>query len=99
MSDRKIEPCPFCGGECEASYKSLRITNRIRCFDCGYESPARDSLAEAIAAHNKVARNNAAADDLMEALEPFANFACDPPNECHNCKALAAIKKAKGEDK
>jgi hypothetical protein len=36
----------------------------------------------------------AAAPELLEALGPFANFACDVPCDCHNCQARAAIAKA-----
>ena len=28
---------------------------------------------------------------LRGALEPFAHFACDPPCDCHNCVARAAL--------
>jgi len=28
---------------------------------------------------------------LKEALTPFANYACDPPCGCHNCKAKEAL--------
>ncbi len=28
---------------------------------------------------------------LISALEPFSNYACDEPCECHNCKARAAL--------
>jgi hypothetical protein len=39
-------------------------------------------------------------DALVEALEPFAKFACDSPHVdepvCHNCRARAAITKARG---
>lgn len=40
----------------------------------------------------------AAAPDLLEALDPFAKFACSPPGECEcfNCIARAAIAKAEG---
>jgi hypothetical protein len=42
----------------------------------------------------------AAAPELLEALEPFAKFACDDDNcECPSCKARAAIAKAKWESK
>lgn len=33
-----------------------------------------------------------AAPELLEALRPFANYACD----CHNCRARAAVAKATG---
>lgn len=36
----------------------------------------------------------AAAPELLEALRPFANFACDVPCDCHNCRARAAVAKA-----
>lgn len=39
----------------------------------------------------------AAAPELLAALEPFAKFACDEPNDCFNCRARVAVKKAKGE--
>lgn len=29
---------------------------------------------------------------LVEALKPFANYACEPPCYCHNCKARDIIK-------
>lgn len=29
---------------------------------------------------------------LREALRPFANFACDPPCGCHNCRARDLLK-------
>lgn len=43
----------------------------------------------------------AAAPELLEALEPFANFACDEweTHGCYNCIAKRAIAKAHGEIK
>jgi len=40
----------------------------------------------------------AAAPDMLGALEPFANYACDDwhTHGCHNCIAKRAIAKAKG---
>lgn len=38
----------------------------------------------------------AAAPELLEALKPFAAFACDKPCDCNNCRARAAIAKAEG---
>ena len=41
------------------------------------------------------ARKMAAADSMLEALRPFAEYACDEPHvgepNCHNCAARAAI--------
>lgn len=42
------------------------------------------------------ARAIAAVPDLIDALRPFANVACDEPCECPNCRARAAIEKAEG---
>lgn len=41
----------------------------------------------------------AAAPELLEALDPFAQFACSPPGECqcHNCRARDIVAKAKGD--
>lgn len=35
--------------------------------------------------------------DMYMALEPFANYACDEPCDCHNCIARDALAKARGE--
>lgn len=37
--------------------------------------------------------------ELQTALEPFANYACDKPCDCHNCKARAALARSKGGGK
>lgn len=38
--------------------------------------------------------------ELLEALEPFAKFACDTPHvnepDCYNCRARTAITRARG---
>ena len=47
----------------------------------GYGRPERKANAALIAS----------APLLFEALKPFAQFACDPPCGCHNCKARAAL--------
>jgi hypothetical protein len=50
--------------------------------------------------YNKKGKANAclvaAAPELLEALRPFAQFACGC-GECHNCIAQAAIAKAEGK--
>lgn len=40
----------------------------------------------------------ATAPELLEALRPFANYACSPADqcECHNCRARDVIAKAEG---
>jgi hypothetical protein len=37
--------------------------------------------------------------ELVEAVRPFANYACSPPGECecHNCRARAALTSATKE--
>ncbi len=57
---------------------------------CVYGDPQADDVRKAAAVC-------AAAPELLEALRPFANFACDEPCDCHNCRARAAIIKATGE--
>lgn len=66
MADQKIEKCPFCEAECSIE-ETFGRRQFLRCTDgfCGYESQLQDTEAEAIAAHNKVSRNNAAAPDLL----------------------------------
>lgn len=32
--------------------------------------------------------------ELREALRPFANYACDPPDDCHNCRARTVLQSA-----
>ena len=54
----KIEACPYCGGTC-STCTDMVSTHRVYCEDqrgCGYHSATRPSYAEAIAAHNDVAR-------------------------------------------
>lgn len=48
----------------------------------------------------EVRRARVERETLLEALRPFANYACDPPCDgpCHNCIARAIIAKAEGSD-
>lgn len=70
------------------SFKSLiRIADANGRYDVAYAADDSERM-----------RSNAtliaAAPALLEALRPFANFACDVPCDCHNCGARAAIAKA-----
>ena len=68
MEKQTIELCPFCGYECEVTaYKFGSRRNYVSCYNeltCSYSGPERETEAEAISAHNTVARNNAAAGKL-----------------------------------
>jgi len=67
-----IEPCPYCGSiHIDILYAGMDESDAawLSCADCGAESKVCGSGAEAIAAHNKVSRNNAAAEDLRAALK------------------------------
>lgn len=54
-----------------------------------------NGLREEVVANKQLVRT---APDLFDALEPFANFACEDweTHGCHNCIAKRAIKKALG---
>jgi hypothetical protein len=78
----------------------------VRCSDIrtlrapdGDPRHLEDRLRFALMAGYRAARAaEDAAPDLLEALRPFANYACDEPHvdepECHNCRARAAIARA-----
>ena len=57
--EEKPEPCPFCGNPCSVC-ASTHYEHRIVCnnLECGYHSQAfpKESDADLIAAHNRVAR-------------------------------------------
>lgn len=57
MSDTKLKPCPFCGGEARFANTD---ENWIACVDCGAETTFFDTKEEAIEAWNR--RANDAAD-------------------------------------
>ena len=53
MTDKTIQPCPFCGSQCD----ELRWDPddaRIFCRQCNYNSRAFGTMQQAIAAHNRV---------------------------------------------
>ncbi len=78
MSDQKIEPCQ-CGHDCYVSKRGgdKGIFWTIRCGFCSYTSSDYLTEAEAIAAHDKVSRNNAAAPDMLAALQ-YVDYAAGP---------------------
>ena len=109
MADNKIEPCPFCGEKC--TKHSLTDTSRfwVRCSFCGYSGPYAKTLLELAAAHNRVSRNNAIADELGNALEGllfdyerqtdrFAGSFIEDTLDKHTHTSRAAIAKWKGEN-
>ena len=101
MADKKIELCPYCQGECEASWFDFgeyyvgTLAATMECLGCEYRSKEYGTKAEAIAAHNKVSRNNASANRLLQALG-------DVISECdmllgHFDKDRATIERARAE--
>lgn len=66
--EEKLEPCPFCGGECLTS-NAVGGMWRVYCekdMTCLYSSGTFLTEAEAIAAHNRVARAVRAAKESEE---------------------------------
>lgn len=51
--DEKLEPCPFCGEECACGGGYVECLNDNCCYSSGNRNR---SDAEAVAAHNRVAR-------------------------------------------
>ena len=66
----------------------------------GHQTLARVYFAEGRSDAENIANAKlfAASKDLLEALRPFANYACnEDPNDpcaCHNCRARDVIRKA-----
>lgn len=79
-------------------------------FTCGCRVVTHDGESLPISAGLRCSRHDTkpacggfltreeSAADLLEALRPFAKFACNPPCEgpCNNCRARTAIEKATG---
>lgn len=55
MSEQKLKPCPFCGGEAVPVVDDETETMfGIKCFDCGGSIyPEKESLDEAMGAWNR----------------------------------------------
>jgi len=64
---QEILACPFCDQEC-VEKRTTPDDAMVVCDTCGYTSGAEGTARQAIAAHNKVSHNNAAADDMLDAL-------------------------------
>lgn len=66
--EEKPMPCPYCGSECKGidgkkfkpDRNGVRPYTLVRCSQCTYESKCENSIAEAIAAHNRVCKAVAA---------------------------------------
>jgi len=102
MADNKIEKCPYCKGECRTMVCGYKGEYYVLCKGCCYESAICSNEAEAIAAHNRVSRNNAIADELGKALESFVTdydegFPAGDNMQANLPTARAAIAKWKGE--
>jgi hypothetical protein len=80
MSDPKIEqegiePCPFCGAQCVLVSKFRHMpydTDRVICPDfggCGYGGRLSRTSAEAISAHNRLARSARAVEKIVDLCE------------------------------
>lgn len=54
--DEKPENCPFCGESVSIGNISGTDAIEVRCERCGYHSCEGQDVADAIAAHNRVAR-------------------------------------------
>ena len=89
MAEQKIEPCPYCGGNNMWPQRGIEM-HKIVCHTCGYMSGERPTKTAAIAAHNALSRNNAAAKEL---LEEFKNLTAIIRGELP-CKYSMALRRA-----
>ena len=66
----QIEPCPFCGSECDVHLGQDIRFPRVVCSQCPYISSSWDKRTpqQAITAHNKVAGRNRVFDQLRDTL-------------------------------
>ena len=60
-----------------------RMDNYIQCLEDGAARIQELELA--------MGKATEVIDKLKDALEPFANYACDPPCGCHNCIAKEVL--------
>ena len=65
----KIEPCPFCGSSDENIGRTSESVIRfwVHCRTCYYDGPAKATVEQAIAAHNRLSRIVRAAEEWAKA--------------------------------
>jgi hypothetical protein len=92
MSETKFTPGPWFPSETKMGKGKVVDDKGFSVANCSASTYAQQNVDSHLIA---------AAPELYEALEPFASFACDEPHvgepECNNCKARAALAKARGE--
>lgn len=97
-----VKPCAHCGEDDPQFDEACPGVVVMVCQGCGmigpHDSAVPQDAPQAVAKWNERGLSERIATDLLEALRPFANFACSPSGECDcfNCKARAAIAKATG---
>ena len=72
VTEIKLLPCPFCGGEAE-TFEASEDSFSILCTGCGVETPYLPYLTEAIAAWNRRAED----ERYKNALKEIINLACE----------------------
>ena len=89
MSEIKLKPCPFCGGEAFASY--INGDFAVSCVDCGCGTEYGPSKEEAVAAWNRRTINEGHGDCVKCEDDPdFSCPWCGEPCGCNN-RALAEL--------